>query len=252
MMLDSAPLLRHAVAGLAQGATGWRWCGGTDDPRAVWAGVGRSQPEVLLVDSGLDPSASLVGEICAAHPGLAVVVFLDRGQQNARYLAAVERAGAAGTICRSAEAAELFAGLRRAYTTRWGRGHSLARPRTDAEVEDDNTSATSGEPLSARQLQVLERLAAGRSNTGVAEDLYVSVETVRTHVKGILTRLHARDRAHAIARAYQLRVLTLPNTPTDPDTRSTSQATVKRVAPVRDPQTAALKGKDTCVRAVDA
>jgi DNA-binding NarL/FixJ family response regulator len=57
--------------------------------------------------------------------------------------------------------------------------------------------------LSPRQREVLELLAAGMTSAAIAERLVVSVETVRTHVKGLLRRLGAKDRTHAISLAYQ-------------------------------------------------
>jgi DNA-binding NarL/FixJ family response regulator len=62
-------------------------------------------------------------------------------------------------------------------------------------------------PLSDRQRQILRLIAQGRRNGDIAESLFVSVETVRTHVKEILRRLGAHDRAHAVARGYEAGLL---------------------------------------------
>ena len=64
------------------------------------------------------------------------------------------------------------------------------------------------QPLSRREYQVLQLIADGLENQAIAKILFVSVETVRTHVKSILRKLGARDRTHAVAVAFRTGVLT--------------------------------------------
>ncbi|MBY8853512.1 response regulator transcription factor, partial [Saccharothrix sp. MB29] len=68
--------------------------------------------------------------------------------------------------------------------------------------------AGSRRSLSRREYEVLQLIADGLENQAVAGELYVSVETVRTHVKNILRKLRARDRTHAVSLAYQAGLLT--------------------------------------------
>ena len=63
------------------------------------------------------------------------------------------------------------------------------------------------EPLSERELEVLSLLASGRTNSEVARDLFVSVGTVKSHTGNIYRKLDARNRAEALARARELKVL---------------------------------------------
>ena len=55
----------------------------------------------------------------------------------------------------------------------------------------------SREPLSPRELEVLEWMVQGWHNKEIAERLLVSAETIKTHVANIISKLHARDRTHA-------------------------------------------------------
>jgi LuxR family maltose regulon positive regulatory protein len=63
------------------------------------------------------------------------------------------------------------------------------------------------EPLTSRELEVLQLLAAGMSNHAIARELVVSLDTVKKHVSHILGKLGAASRTEAVARARQLALL---------------------------------------------
>ena len=66
------------------------------------------------------------------------------------------------------------------------------------------------DPLTAREIEVLQAISAGLSNTDIAEALHLSVDTVKSHVKAILEKLQARNRTHAVVCALIARILLLP------------------------------------------
>ena len=66
-------------------------------------------------------------------------------------------------------------------------------------------------PLSEREQDVLNRIAQGQSNTEIAESLFLSTETVKSHVKSILTKLHAKDRTQALVLALQQGFVAVPS-----------------------------------------
>ena len=76
---------------------------------------------------------------------------------------------------------------------------------------DASGAATLGaelpEPLSEREREVLTLVAAGKTNQEIAEDLFVALSTVKTHIKNIYGKLDARNRTQALARARELRLL---------------------------------------------
>lgn len=74
-------------------------------------------------------------------------------------------------------------------------------------ADGTNGAATLLEPLSKRELEVLQLIAAGRSNEEVAAELFIAVSTVKTHLINIYGKLEVRRRTQAIARARQLRLL---------------------------------------------
>jgi NarL family two-component system response regulator LiaR len=90
-------------------------------------------------------------------------------------------------------------------------GLRLTRPKiveiavTGPFERDDG--ALRGLGISKRELEVLELIAAGLSNQDIAERLFVSTSTVKTHVSNVLAKLDASRRTEAIARAQQLRII---------------------------------------------
>lgn len=64
--------------------------------------------------------------------------------------------------------------------------------------------------LSERQRQILELMAQGHGNRRIGEHLYITEDTVKTHAVKLFRALHARDRAHAVARGFELGHLSLP------------------------------------------
>ena len=84
----------------------------------------------------------------------------------------------------------------------------IERPRSRESIYDD-LAAESDELLTARERQVLEKLAAGGSNKSIARDLNISLATAKFHVGSLLTKLGARNRTDAVAIGLKLGLLVL-------------------------------------------
>ena len=70
--------------------------------------------------------------------------------------------------------------------------------RIDADVAAGMANYLGDDTLSARELMVLDLIAAGNSNKSIASQLGITEETVKGHVKSILAKLRAKDRTHAV------------------------------------------------------
>ncbi len=112
----------------------------------------------------------------------------------------VLRAGAAGYIRKDAEPETLLAAVR-----------AVARGKTyiDPSVARQALGAAPREELTARETEVLRRLAQGLSNKEIAEALAISEETVKTHVSNVLAKLEAENRAQAIVQALKRGLVSL-------------------------------------------
>ena len=83
----------------------------------------------------------------------------------------------------------------------------LAAVEQDALAGDASPAAEPPEPLSERELEVLRLVAAGKTNRGIASELFVSVGTVKTHTNNLYRKLEAHSRMQAVARARELNLI---------------------------------------------
>ena len=84
---------------------------------------------------------------------------------------------------------------------------ALPRPAADEGGVPGGATVRPEEPLSERELEVLALLASGRTNTEIARDLFVALGTVKSHVNNIYRKLGAANRAEAVTRAREMRLL---------------------------------------------
>ena len=135
---------------------------------------------------------ALAGTLLLACPQGYVRVFADEGPPMAALLGRLIAAQRAGQAAAEVPLGYL-ARLQRAFDT--GR---LTRNPVPAGIVD---------PLTSRELEVLEMLAAGRSNQAIAGELVVTLDTVKKHVGHVLAKLGAANRTEAVARARELSLI---------------------------------------------
>jgi NarL family two-component system response regulator LiaR len=158
--------------------------------------IARLGPDVVLMDLVMPrlDGVSAIERLRSVAPATRVIVltsFLDED----KVLPAV-RAGAAGYLLKDVQPAELVRAIRIVDS-----GESLLHPAVAArvlrELAGDGARAERHELLTARELEVLALLAAGRANKAIAFELGVAEKTVKTHVGNILGKLGLSDRTQA-------------------------------------------------------
>ncbi|MFI7677961.1 response regulator [Actinophytocola sp. NPDC049390] len=190
------------------------------DGREAVAAARRLRPDVVVMDirmpvlDGIEATRLLAGPGVEAPSKVLVVTTFNVD----RYVYDALRAGASGFLLKDTPPARLVDGVRTI-----ARGESLLAPAVTRDLighfaerlrPADTTSPARDHvvrTLARRELEVLEQLAAGLSNAEIAEKLVISLETVKTYVSRILTKLDLRDRVQAVVLAYQTGLVT----PTD-------------------------------------
>lgn len=164
--------------------------------------VRAAQPDVVLMDvqmpelSGVDATRLLAAE------GLAGRVLILTTFDREDYVLDALRAGAAGYLLKDVDADELARVIRLI-----ARGESFIQPAVAAKYLRLLTQrpAEPQEPLTARELEVLNLLAAGASNKRIAASLAIAESTVKNHVNNILAKLQVRNRTEAALKARERR-----------------------------------------------
>ena len=166
---------------------------------AQWA------PEVTIMDllmpGGMD-GIEATRKIRARSPQTQVVVLTASGDE-ARMIG-VLRAGAIGYVRKDAEPEILLAAVRAAAA-----GRSVIDPAAGDALQDFARGQEPGSGLTERELEALRNLARGFTNREIAEALFVSEETVKTHISNILGKLRLTHRTQVIVYAIKQNLVSL-------------------------------------------
>jgi NarL family two-component system response regulator LiaR len=152
----------------------------------------------LLMPGGID-GIETTRRILQRHPDIRIVA-LTASTDEARMMGAL-RAGAAGYVRKDADPETLLAAVRAV-----SRGKTYIDPALSRQMLQ---AAASSELLTARETEVLRRVALGLSNKDIAAALAVGEETVKTHVTHVLSKLHVENRAQAIVQALKRGLVSL-------------------------------------------
>ena len=158
-------------------------------------------PDVVVMDlrmpdlDGIEATRRLHEHL----PNVGVIV-LTMFEDDASVFAAM-RAGARGYLLKGAEQDEIVRAIRAVAAGEAIFGPAIAQRIVEHFSAGAGTTRASFPTLTDRERQVLELIAAGRGNATIAQDLSLSLKTVRNHVSNIFAKLQVSDRAAAIIKA---------------------------------------------------
>lgn len=218
-VVDPVPLYREGLCGLVCRTAGMRWAWQAAAPDGVLRSAEGAPADVVLLSSEVDPRAYLVEILAKSGRGTVVVLLIAPPQRTRAFLTEAFAAGARGAVPRNADSLRVVDAILKARAGRHVDAElaGLAGPEADpgAGARQVSLPVPRRPPLSRREFQVLQLIADGLGNARIGEELFVSVETVRTHVRAILRKMSARDRTHAVSLAFRSGILALhqPATP---------------------------------------
>ncbi|MFI7702128.1 response regulator [Nonomuraea sp. NPDC049480] len=162
-----------------------------------------TQPDVCLVDIQMPrlDGIEVARALAAAPPRVVMVTTFDLDE----YVYAALRCGAAGFVLKDAGPSLLVEAVRAAYA-----GDALISPsitlrllRRLAGPGARTEGRAPVQPLTAREIQIVQAVARGRANQEIADELFISLSTVKGHVSCILTKLGVRSRVEIAAWAWE-------------------------------------------------
>ncbi|MFG2086349.1 MULTISPECIES: response regulator [unclassified Spirillospora] len=211
LLVDDERLIRAGLAAIIGAEDDLTVVGEASDGSEVPGEVKRLRPDVILMDvrmprlDGIQATRHIL-ETVPEPPRIIVVTTFE----NDEYVYDALKAGANGFLLKRTRPEEILQAIRMV-----AHGDSLLFPAAIRELAAlHGTSGRSAdgarwhEQLTEREGDVLRLMAKGRSNAEIARELYVSPQTVKTHVGNILAKLQARDRTQAVILAYETAFIT--------------------------------------------
>jgi len=166
-------------------------------------------PDVILMDlrmPGTDGTAA-TAELRQRLPAARVLVLTTYADETA--IIPALQAGARGYLTKDASAEQIETAIRAVHAGQTHLDPAVQERLVAAVISQPPAAGPSGpgrkppDGLTAREVEVLTLLASGLSNTDIAQRLYLSNATVKTHINRIFAKTGARDRAQAVRYAYQ-------------------------------------------------
>jgi DNA-binding NarL/FixJ family response regulator len=206
-LADDQELVRTGFAALLAAEEDMQIAGqAANGEEAVWLAA-RERPDVLLMDirmpvlDGIEATRRIASrpELAAVHVVILTTFEIDE------YIFEGLRAGAAGFLLKDTDAAELIKAVRVVA----GGDALLSPPVTRRLIAEFSTHARRPRPVSGlseltpREREVVRLIGTGLSNEEIANQLYVSQSTVKTHAGRAMQKLAARDRAQLVVAAYE-------------------------------------------------
>jgi DNA-binding NarL/FixJ family response regulator len=190
LSVDDHPLLREGVAALIGNQTDMVLIAEASDGREGIEQFRRHLPDITLMDlempdmSGIDAMSAIRGEF----PDARIIVLTTHAGDV--LVARALKAGARAYLLKGLLRKELLETIRAVHV-----GQKRVSPEIAAEIAEHGTE----DALTPREIDVLRLIARGNANKIIAAELSLTEETVKSHIRNILSKLGANDRTHAVA-----------------------------------------------------
>jgi len=197
LIVDDHPVVRDGLRGILAAEQEFEVVGEAANGHDAVVQAQALRPDVVLMDLRMPRMDGVTAIARMAELGVeARVLVLTTYDTESHVLPAIE-AGATGYLLKDAPSDELLHAVRAA-----ARGETALAPSVAAHLVGRIRQPTE-EPLSPRELEVLELVAHGSTNRQIAAALFISEATVKTHLLHIYGKLRVNDRAAAVAAAFE-------------------------------------------------
>jgi len=194
LIVDDHPILREGLAAMLESQSDMTLVTEASNGQSAIDLYRLHQPDITIMDLRLPDMNGIeaITHIRAEFPSARIIVLTT-------YLGDVQagralKAGAQAFLLKATLRIDLLDVIRAVH---------LGKKRVPIEVASEIAEHAGDDPLTPREIEVLENVASGHSNKSAADRLDISEETVKTHVRSILSKLGASDRTHAVTIALR-------------------------------------------------
>jgi len=198
LAVDDHPVLRAGITSVINAEPGMTVVAEAANRDEAIAAFRVHRPDITLMDLRLSQGSGIeaISAIRAEWPTARVIVLTTFGGDVLALQAF--KAGASGYLLKTMMRTDLIDTIRLVHA---------GQRRIPAEIAATMADYAGADSLTVRELDVLESIAMGKSNKIIADDLNLSVHTVKGHVQSILSKLEASDRTHAVVIAMKRGIL---------------------------------------------
>jgi len=202
LVVDDHPLVRYGLSALLKTQTDMQLVGEADDGVQAVSKALALQPDVILLDLALPKKdgVEVIHDLAAAGSKSHILVLTSFAGDDKVFPAI--KGGALGYLLKDTPHTALLQAIRDVYRGEISLHPTIAR-KVIAELHQPPQTPPSTEPLTQRELTVLEHVAQGLTNQQIAQKLDISQHTVHNHVNAILRKLHLANRTQAALYAAQ-------------------------------------------------
>jgi DNA-binding NarL/FixJ family response regulator len=205
---DDQPLIRTGLRAMIEHAEDLELIGEAEDGDQAIELARRRRPDVILMDirmprrDGIEATRRITADDDLGDVRVLILTTFDLDE----YVYAAIKAGASGFVLKDAPPEEVIDAIRVV-----ARGDALLAPSITRRLIEDLAARPDPDrapppelgALTDREREVLALVGRGRSNAEIAEQLFMSPATAKTHVSHVMTKLDARDRAQLVVLAYE-------------------------------------------------
>ncbi len=196
-IIEDDTLILNSLRQVLDAADGFRVTGAYLSAEMALEQLDIIRPDVLLLDIDLPGMSGIeaLPHLKKIQPELNIVILTVHDESQVVFSAL--RMGAVGYLIKGSNSKFLINGIREVYEGGAPMSPSIARQVIASFIPSQQSS------LSERELEVLQKLSNGTNNKQIAEDLFVSPNTVKAHIKNIYKKLHVNSRAEAVSKAMK-------------------------------------------------
>lgn len=196
LLADDHPIVRRGIRDLLNTEAGIVVVGEATDGQEAVDGVRTLAPDVILMDLVMPEMDGIqaIREIMRFEPQARILVLTSFATDDKVFPAV--KAGALGYLLKDTAPEDLVRAIHQVYERQVALHPAIAR-KLLSEIAGPTSAPPTPDPLTPREVEVLQLVAHGHSNQEIADELVISVATVFTHVSNILSKLHLASRTQA-------------------------------------------------------